>query len=517
LTIDDCRRRALTAAAGCALLLTASGRAERPAPVPAPGFTGLAGLKVAYDAILDARFADADRAIDAACPPAPSEACEVLSATSLWWQILLDPRDRSRDAEFEARVDEAIARSEAWAAREPERAEAWFYVGGAYGARVSWRVERGQRLSAARDGKQIKESLEQALEIDPAFEDARFGIGLYKYYADVAPTAAKLLRFLLLLPGGDKVAGLADMQATESRGELIAGEALYQLHWIYFWYEEQPARGLDALERLHGRYPGNPHFLQRIGEVEVEYFHDAARSLAAWRRLAETASRSDVPDLAETRGRLGMAEQLDALDETDLALPELRRVIAQGSRRPAGAQARAHLLLGRALDRVGDRQGALAAYRAAQKLPVPAGDPDHVGAGARAGLSKAPAPRAAEGYRLSLEGWRRFQHGDAAGAAASLARAYQLAPDEALVRARLARVRARTAPEQSLAEFEALIAMRPRVSPLALGAAYFWSAEILDAEGRREEAVDRYRAAARVHAGDSRVADAAKAALSTKK
>ena len=191
-------------------------------------------------------------------------------------------------------------------------------------------------LAAARDGKRIKEALERALALEPTLEDARFGIGLYKYYADIAPTAAKILRFLLLLPGGDKVAGLRDMQATEARGQLVAGEALYQLHWIYFWYEQQPGRGLDALERLSARYPGNPHFLQRIGEVQVEYFHDAAGSLAAWQRLADTAASSGVPQLAEVRGRLGAAAQLDALFETDRGVSEVRRVVALAPSRPVG-------------------------------------------------------------------------------------------------------------------------------------------------------------------------------------
>ena len=46
---------------------------------------------------------------------------------------------------------------------------------------------------------------------DPDLDDAYFAIGLYQYYADVAPAAAKVLRFLLLLPGGDKTEGLARM------------------------------------------------------------------------------------------------------------------------------------------------------------------------------------------------------------------------------------------------------------------------------------------------------------------
>ena len=46
-------------------------------------------------------------------------------------------------------------------------------------------------LGAARDGKRIKDSLERALALDPRLQEAYFGIGLYHYYADVAPTAAK--------------------------------------------------------------------------------------------------------------------------------------------------------------------------------------------------------------------------------------------------------------------------------------------------------------------------------------
>ena len=477
------------------------------------GLTGLDGLKVAYDALLDAQFDRAGDALRTACGPAPREACEVLDATSLWWQVLVDSRDTSRDPQFQRKVNQAIDLCEKWVAREPDRAEAWFYLGGAYGARVSWRVERGQHLAAARDGKRIKEALERALVLEPTLEDARFGIGLYKYYADIAPTAAKLLRFLLLLPGGDKVAGLRDMQATEARGQLVAGEALYQLHWIYFWYEQQPERGLEALEHLAARYPANPHFLQRIGEVQVQYFHDAARSLAAWQRLIDTAPASSAPQLAEVRGRLGAAEQLDALRETDRSVSELRRVVTLAPARPVGARARAHLLLGRMLDRLGQRDQAVAAYRAAIATPVPSGDPDRVVAQARQGLARVPEQGPAEGYRLSLEGWRAFERGDLSTAETQLTRARTIAPADAMVRVRLARIAARAQPDRAMAEFDAVIASRPQVAPVALGAAYLWSAELLERRGPRGQAIDRYRATTRVFAADSRMKDVARAAL----
>ena len=59
--------------------------------------------------------------------------------------------------------------------REPDRAEAWFYLGAAYGVRVQYHGQRSEYLAAARDGKRIKVSLEKAIALDPGLQDANFG------------------------------------------------------------------------------------------------------------------------------------------------------------------------------------------------------------------------------------------------------------------------------------------------------------------------------------------------------
>src|SRR5688572_547842 len=116
-----------------ALLLVATVSAQGPHEPPVRGLTAAAEIGRAYDAIFDARFAEVPALLARTCGPAPREACQLLEAVSLWWQIQLDPYNRTRDARFESRVEAAIAALEAWTAREPARAEAWFYLGGAYG------------------------------------------------------------------------------------------------------------------------------------------------------------------------------------------------------------------------------------------------------------------------------------------------------------------------------------------------------------------------------------------------
>jgi hypothetical protein len=477
--------------------------------------TEVTRLSAIYDLILDARFDDAAQATARACPPAPPVACELLDVTALWWRMQLDADDTSLDDEFTARVDAAIASATAWTDAEPLRAEAWFYMGAAYGVRVQFRVLRGERLAAARDGKRIKEALERAIALDPTLADARFGIGLYKYYADIAPAAAKFFRVLLLLPGGDREEGLRDMIAARDRGALIDDEADYQLHWIFFWYEQQPQRGLMLLERLRAHYPDNPLFQQRIAEVQLNYFHDPSASLATWLALAERAREGRVAaaPLALARARLGAAVELDRLYETDRAIALATRVVEARPASPYGALARAYLLLGGFHDRLGHRPQAVAAYKAAIAA-APAPDVDGVARRARAGLRRAPDRRAAESYRSSIEGWRAFETGRLVDAERALDRALTLAPDDPVARYRRGQVHAaRGETDRALVAFGRVIAARPPAPPVFLARAYTGRATLLEASGDHAGAIDAYRSASRVFGADARTKTRAADAL----
>jgi tetratricopeptide (TPR) repeat protein len=304
-------------------------------------------LAAVYDTILDARFSEVDAQLGRTCPPAPREACQELVAVSLWWQILINPESRALDQKLNAAAASAIAASEAWTRREPLRAEAWFYLAGSYAPLVQWRVLRGERLAAARDGKKIRDALERALLLDPTLADAYFGIGLYHYYADVAPMYAKLLRWLLMLPGGDRVEGLREMLRAREHGEVLRGEADYQLHVVYLWYEHRPKDALALLEALDARYPTNPLFLQRIAEVHDTYFHDPRASAAAWRALIDRAGANRVfdPRTAEIRARLGLASALLGVNNVDAAIAQLQIVVDARPVEPIGARERANALL----------------------------------------------------------------------------------------------------------------------------------------------------------------------------
>jgi hypothetical protein len=262
-----------------------------------------ARLAAVYDLILDARFDEAAALLKNTCPPVPAPACQAVAAVSLWWQIQIDSDARTLDAPLDHAAAEAIAGATRWTEREPRLGEAWFYLAAAYAPLVSLHALRGERLAAARDGKRIEDALERALRADPSIDDAYLGIGLYHYYADVAPAYARLLRWLLLMPGGDRAAGLREMLRARARGAIVRGEADFQLHLVYLWYERRPDDALAILESLDERYPFNPLFLERIADARITYFHDRSASAAAWSELRDRARAGHVYDARRVERR----------------------------------------------------------------------------------------------------------------------------------------------------------------------------------------------------------------------
>jgi tetratricopeptide (TPR) repeat protein len=487
-----------------------------PTPATARTLRGGDALVKVYDAILDADFDRAERLTADACPPAPEEACRVLEATRLLWQIQLDPEQMRLDGAFLERVNRAIEDAEAWTERTPNDPEAWFYLGGAYGARVQWRVLRHQTLSAARDGKRIKEALDEALRLDPMLDDAQFGLGLYEYYADVAPTAAKMLRWLLLLPGGDRVVGLQRMQTARTRGTLLPDEAAYQLHLIDLWYEHKPQEALTLLRQLVADHPTNPLFLRLIGDVQDTYLHDRAAALETYRQLLDRAraGRVAAAEQAEVEARLGIARQLDAIGDTDLAIDELTKVLALDPIAPYGAAAEAKLALAAASDRIGARDQAERWYREVIASP-PVPDPSGAVARARRGLSKRPDLNLARAYGLSLDAWRQFERGGSpVDAEVRFERALTMDPKNTIARYRYARVlMARRQETQALTELDQVLGASAATPPTIVAEAALAAATLHERARDRDRAIDLYTRASTIFGAASTTRAAAERAL----
>jgi len=352
------------------------------------GLTESGRLGAVYGTILHARFDQARAELARACPPAPTESCLALTEAVLWWEIQLDPGNRGLDKSLQAAATTAIDAARHWTEREPQRAEAWFYLAGAHAPLEQWRILRGQKLAAARDAIGLKNALDKTIALDPSLQDAYFGIGLYHYYAAVAPAAVKMIRWLLFMPGGDREGGLREMQRARDHGALLRGEADFQLHWLYLWYEHQPLRALELVRGLDGQYGSNPIFLQRIAEIQHDT-RDHAASRKTWQTLLDRANARQVEAaaMASVRARIGLAQELVELSDPHGAIDLLRSTSDARLTTPYGAEAHAHFVLGSAYEASGDRDRATTEWRNAIAT-APSDDPDNIRARARAALAR---------------------------------------------------------------------------------------------------------------------------------
>lgn len=472
----------------------------------APPLSGLPTLTRAYDATLDARFEDAASELRA-CRGAPPEACEVVDLARRQWEILIDPADRSRDAAALAAIEQALERARLWTEREPRRAEAWFYQGAALGVRIQLRVLRGQHLAAARDGRAIKEALERSLALDPGFADADLALGLYEFYAGVAPRALRLLGRLLLLPGGDRARGLERLERASARSSLVAREADYQRHLVYLWYERRYEDGLGLLEQLVSRYPHNPLFGLEWGDGLETYLRRTEDSRDAYERIIERFDQSPtgLPRALRTRAVLGLATRLDGLAETDRALDLLSAVTSADA--PDRWTTQAWLALGRAARRLGDSGRSEEAFRrAALRASSEAGS---LVQEVRRARRERVDPIHARAYRLALQGWRVAQAGDLARGTEMIARALRDHPTDAAARSRLGDCLAKLGRDDAAHAAYEQVLSDTRAAPYLIARTALASALLFESRGdasaaraRFEHARDAFGAsrATRVHA-----------------
>jgi predicted Zn-dependent protease len=95
---------------------------------------------------------------------------------------------------------------------------------------------------------------------------------------------AKVLRFFMGIPGGDKRVGLRQLETAATKGELTQMEARFNMAKNLRNYDRDDVRAEQAAAPLIVAYPENPIFLLLAGDLEQKLGHKeqaAARYRAA--------------------------------------------------------------------------------------------------------------------------------------------------------------------------------------------------------------------------------------------
>ncbi len=229
----------------------------------------------------------------------------LLEADVNWWKIYLTEGNLTDPDVFESlseaatpydddfrRSDElAILKAETLLRAHRDEAYSYFYEGLAYGLRTRLEALRDHALATAHDGKKLRNLSLDALKLDPNLNDAYFGVGLYNYFEDTLPTYVKMLRFLILLPGGNRLEGLSQIQRAMEKGQLVPGEAKFHLAKNYTRsFDRQYAKSLELFRQMEQQYPHNPLWKLLTGSTELR-MGDVKEGEALYRQVIdETAN-----------------------------------------------------------------------------------------------------------------------------------------------------------------------------------------------------------------------------------
>jgi hypothetical protein len=323
--------------------------------------------RAALDLLYDGRWAEAQARLRDLEQSHPDDPVPIyLQALALAWTLEQQPESAALDRTLEQAADRAWTAADMRLRADPDDARARFARGAASGVRSRYHLFRAHRAEAARTAAQMREDLLAARARDPEDADVQFGLGLYDYYVDVLPRFARLLRFLSRLPGGDRARGLRAIEEAARASTLHAVEARVQLYEIHAFYEDDPEAAAADMEELALRYPGWPLWGLKLAEHLRDRLGAYAESAEVARRLlgAGDAAKAEAGTAAFALARLSLGESLLLDLRPEEARLALLPLLDASPDQPA-LGARARLLLGRSLELEGEREGALAHYRAA--------------------------------------------------------------------------------------------------------------------------------------------------------
>jgi tetratricopeptide (TPR) repeat protein len=151
--------------------------------------------------------------------------------------------------------------------KQHETAEMQFYAGMADAAAARLYGLRWENRNTARSGVRGREHLLRAKTLGPGLADTGLGLGLYNYYVDTLSAMARVLRFLMGIPGGSKQEGVRLLEQSIADGVVTSDLARFYLALNLHRYDERYEKALAIITPLVEKYPANPIFQLARGDL----------------------------------------------------------------------------------------------------------------------------------------------------------------------------------------------------------------------------------------------------------
>lgn len=184
-----------------------------------------------------------------------------LSALNHWWKIVLNENYQGFDSLMQGSLDTGLVYLAEMKNATSNSEELVFceFLGWSLLSRLQ--ATREKWTKSALTARKVISPLKKAKQ--DAGEQPEFLLpsGLYNYHREVIPNQFPIVKpFLLFFPSGDRILGLAQIEAALKKAKLTQGEAGYYLSRIYLDHEKDFPAALKVTAQMIRYFPENTYF-----------------------------------------------------------------------------------------------------------------------------------------------------------------------------------------------------------------------------------------------------------------
>lgn len=206
-----------------------------------------------------------------------------LDGMMVWVKILVDIQNPALDNQLQEKMDQLILIYEKLEKIDSLSLVTRFYKSAAIGFKSRLYGNREQWFQAARFGIKAFSGIKESLEGKVPHIDAKFGAGIYLFFAEEIPKEYPMLKPLMwFYPEGNKKLGIELLQQVADSGIFAQIEAKYFLGVIYANFTNERFRSWKIFKELNEQFPANAQFLYQRGNLAFQAgrLRDADSSMA---------------------------------------------------------------------------------------------------------------------------------------------------------------------------------------------------------------------------------------------
>lgn len=189
----------------------------------------------------------------------------LMEGMNLWWQLLSDLEDTSKDDAFFDAMKKADYEASRLLNKQSTHTDALIIKAVSNGYIARQHANRDSWVTSLNSSRTAFKAYQYLSDSEPNLPDLKLAEGLKLYYSELLPERYPVTKTVSwALPDGDKKRGLETLEEASREGLFARAESVYFLGNINYLYEKDYEKASGYLEDLYRDYPRNSYYARTL-------------------------------------------------------------------------------------------------------------------------------------------------------------------------------------------------------------------------------------------------------------